>query len=186
MFTYDKDRGRYLVVTKDGVPFEDQEEGVRQLREACRRSAESYRAALAAMPHYFKAEKERKTMHDTRSYTHDRYDVLVDNTVHMIKQLSEQKGGEYAGDEDRLANFRRNAEAIGLSMEQVWRVYAGKHWDAITQFVHDLGTGKTRPRMESLAGRADDLIVYLILFKAMLEERSLHVTEGEARGLSGV
>lgn len=101
----------------------------------------------------------------------NQWNALLDQTIKQIKDLAKLKGGEYSGDDDRLANFRRNAADIGLTMEQIWRIYAGKHWGAITQFVKDLGTGKTRKRMEPLSGRADDLIVYLILFKAMLEER---------------
>lgn len=118
-------------------------------------------------------------------YEHSRYNALVDETVEKIVKLSVEKGGEYAGDRDRLANFRRNGDAMELPMETIWRVYAGKHWDAITQYIVDIQQGKTRPRMESIAGRADDLIVYLLLFKAMVEERSLYVTKGEAQGLSG-
>lgn len=104
-------------------------------------------------------------------YTHAQYDKLVKATIEQINSLSKLKGGEYAGDQDRLANFRRNAAALGLNMETVWAVYAGKHWDAIQQYVKDLQDGKTRPRAESITGRADDLIVYAILFKAMVEER---------------
>jgi hypothetical protein len=33
-----------------------------------------------------------------------------------------------------------------------------------------MAKGVARQRMESISGRADDLIVYLILFKAMVEE----------------
>ncbi len=106
-------------------------------------------------------------------YPHEKYDEIVNKTVMSIKLLSALKGGEYAGDVDRLANFRRNAENLGLKMEQVWGVYAGKHWDAINQYIKDVGTGKTRERMESISGRADDLIVYLILFKAMCDEKGV-------------
>lgn len=104
-------------------------------------------------------------------YSHERYAQLIDETIQKITTLSKLKGGEYAGDQDRLANFRRNAIALGLPMESVWAVYAAKHWDAVMQFVMDLNTGKTRERMEPISGRVDDLIVYLILFKAILEER---------------
>ena len=104
-------------------------------------------------------------------YSHSNYDELVKRTVATIEELSNLKGGEYAGDTDRLANFRRNAEALGLANEQVWAVYAAKHWDAVMQYIKDLGEGKQRKRMESISGRADDLIVYLILFKALLEDR---------------
>jgi len=104
-------------------------------------------------------------------YPHDRYNRLLKETFGEILKLSELKGGEYAGDDDRLANFRRNATALGLLPEQVWAVYCAKHWDAIIQFVHDLGSGKERKRLESLSSRVDDIIVYMLLFKAMLDER---------------
>jgi hypothetical protein len=104
-------------------------------------------------------------------YSHERYNELVLGTVEKIKQLSYLKGGEYAGDVDRLANFRRNADALGLTMEQVWAVYTAKHWDAIMQYVKDISSGNERPRMEPISGRLDDLIVYAILMKAMVDER---------------
>lgn len=104
-------------------------------------------------------------------YSHERYNELIQSTVAKITQLSKLKGGEYAGDDDRLANFRRGGERLSIPMETTWWVYANKHWDAITQFIQDIQTGKKRQRLESLAGRADDMIVYLLLFKAMLDER---------------
>jgi hypothetical protein len=106
-----------------------------------------------------------------KTYPHDRYAVLVDTVFDRVKELSRLKGGEYSGDIDRLLNFRRNAEALGLPMETVWAVYAAKHWDAVMQYVKDLNTGKTRERMEPIDGRMMDLIVYLVLALAMVEER---------------
>ena len=99
------------------------------------------------------------------------FEKIIAETMEKIKTLSTLKGGEYAGDNDRLANFRRNGNNLGLTMEQVWAVYAGKHWDALMQYIKDLGTNIVRERMEPVSGRVDDLIVYLMLFKAMLMER---------------
>src|ERR1700677_3903425 len=104
-------------------------------------------------------------------YSHERYGALLQSTITKIIELSKLKGGEYAGDDDQLANFRRGGERIKIPMEVTWWVYANKHWDAITQFVQDVQTGKKRDRLQSLHGRADDLIVYLLLFKAMIDER---------------
>ena len=105
------------------------------------------------------------------SDSHNLFANLVTTTVASIKQLAELKGGEYAGDNDRLANFRRNALAADTTMEFVWRIYASKHWDAIMQYELDLRTGRVRQRLESIEGRIDDMIVYLILFKMMVRER---------------
>jgi hypothetical protein len=104
-------------------------------------------------------------------FSHKEWDELVDKTIKQIHYLSSTKGGEYAGDDDRLANFRRNASEIGVSMEVVWRIYIGKHWDSISQYIKDIQTGKDRDRSEPLEGRFDDLIVYAILGKAILRER---------------
>lgn len=106
-------------------------------------------------------------------YPHVKFDRLIRETIDRIHQLSELKGGEYAGDNDRLANFRRNAAALDLTMEQVWAVYAAKHWDAVMQYVRDKAAGKDRVRLEGIGGRLDDLIVYAILFKAIVDESGM-------------
>lgn len=102
---------------------------------------------------------------------HEEFDAIIEETISTIKELSALKGGEYAGDHDRLANFKRNAVSFGVTPELIWGVYAGKHWDAIAQYVNDRQTGKTRIRMESITGRLDDLILYCILMKGIITEK---------------
>lgn len=101
---------------------------------------------------------------------HDLPDV-ADDTFREMAKLGTLKGGEYAHGDDRLDNFRRNGEALGLPMEVIWAVYAAKHWDAVTQYVSDLNKGIKRERLEGIRGRIDDLLVYLVLFKCMVIER---------------
>lgn len=93
---------------------------------------------------------------------------VIEETFENVHHLRDTKGGEYAGDVDALANFRRNAITLHLAMEQVWAVYAAKHWDSIMQYIQDISTGKDRIRTEPPEGRIDDLITYLILLKAIL------------------
>lgn len=107
-----------------------------------------------------------------QSYSPQRYKELVDEIFAKVNELAELKGGEYSGDKDRLANFRRNGIAAGVSMETCWFIYVAKHWDAIAQYVKDMNIDKTRQRMEPIEGRALDMIVYLTLFLAMCEERN--------------
>lgn len=114
---------------------------------------------------------------DNKVYTHQQYNALLDEVIGEIRKLSKLKGGEYAGDFDRLANFRRNAVGLHLSMEQIWGVYAAKHWDAINQYLRDIATGVTRPRMEPITEKAKDLIVYLILFLAIHDERQIRIID---------
>ena len=105
------------------------------------------------------------------TYSHTRWSTLLARTFEQIELLATAKGGEYSGDDDRLANFRRNAQALGIPKEVVWATYASKHYDALMQYIKDENLGTTRQRLEPLASRCDDLIVYLLLFKAMLEEK---------------
>lgn len=105
-------------------------------------------------------------------FSHDRWEKLLDETFAEIRKLGTLKGGEYSGDVDRLANFRRNGADLDLPKETIWRVYAAKHWDAIGQYIRDLQKGTERTRLEGIDGRVDDLLVYLLLFKAMLKERA--------------
>lgn len=104
-------------------------------------------------------------------YPHARYAYLIQFVKFEMDKLAKLKGGEYAGDDDRLANFRRNAAALGLPMESVWGVYCAKHWDAIMQYIKDENNGVKRERLEGLEGRAMDIIVYMTLFIAMLDEK---------------
>lgn len=105
------------------------------------------------------------------SKSFSRFEAIIEEAIAAIRKLSKEKGGEYAGDSDRLANFRRHAAENEVPMELIWKVYAGKHWDAVSQYIKDLVHSKTRPRSEPITGRVDDLIVYLLLFKLMYEER---------------
>ena len=115
---------------------------------------------------------------EPRRYTSSAWQDLLSSTVAEIQKLSKLKGGEYAGDDDRLANFRRNAANLGVNMDTVWSVYAAKHWDALMQYIKDINTGTVRDRLEPIAGRVDDLLVYLILYKAILDDRG-EVEHGE-------
>jgi hypothetical protein len=103
---------------------------------------------------------------------HEDFDEIIRKTIITIESLSKLKGGEYAGDDDRLANFKRNAIALHLEPEQIWAVYTAKHWDAVMQYVRDIATHTTRTRLESIEGRLDDLVLYCILMKAIVQERA--------------
>jgi len=87
-----------------------------------------------------------------------------------LENLLLVKGGEYAGSEDRLANFKRGASLTGVKPLTVLFIYLAKHYDAVSTYVRDMQTGCTRPRSESIEGRLDDLINYCLLAKAIIRE----------------
>jgi hypothetical protein len=105
---------------------------------------------------------------------HNTFDKILNNTIEEMRKLSTLKGGEYAGDVDRLANFKRNAASFGVTPLLIWGVYAGKHWDAIAQYINDFQNNKYRQRGEAIEGRLDDLIVYCVLMKALIAEGNNH------------
>ena len=98
------------------------------------------------------------------------FDVVVKKTVESIQQLLAVKGGEYAGSEDRLANFKRGAQLTGTTPLQVLFIYMAKHYDAISTYVKTTSQGKAPVLSEPIEGRLDDLINYAILAKALIAE----------------
>jgi hypothetical protein len=98
------------------------------------------------------------------------FNKVVESTITNIKELLDVKGGEYAGSEDRLANFKRGASLSGCTPLQVALIYLAKHYDAVGTYVRDGASGTERRRSESIGGRLDDLINYCILMKALVEE----------------
>jgi hypothetical protein len=103
--------------------------------------------------------------------SHAAVEIIIKETFDKILHLCRIKGAEYSEEDDALANFRRNGADVNQPMEVVWRVYAGKHWDAVSLHIRDISSGATRILSEPIEGRIDDLIMYLCLFKAMLCER---------------
>ena len=103
--------------------------------------------------------------------TNAEMEELFKATFAEILELRRLKSGEYAQDQDALNNFRSDAADLGLNMETIWRVFANKHWRSLSKYISDLETGFKRERSEPIEGRVDDLIVYLLLFKAIMKER---------------
>jgi len=97
-------------------------------------------------------------------------DKIVSETMEQCKNLLIVKGGEYAGEGDRLANFKRGSELTGCRPLTVLAIYLSKHYDAFSTYVRDKEKGTDRPRSEDIRGRLDDLINYCLLAKAVIAE----------------
>ena len=63
------------------------------------------------------------------------FDALVEDTVEKTANLLIAKGAEYAGDVDRLANFKRNAAKNQQTVLETWQTYWGKHIDSINTYM---------------------------------------------------
>lgn len=99
------------------------------------------------------------------------FTALVGSTIKELHELLVVKGGEYAGSEDRLANFKRGANLTGATSMQVLFIYLSKHYDAIATYIKDDAQGKDRRRSESIRGRVHDAINYLLLLEALIVEK---------------
>lgn len=104
------------------------------------------------------------------TYSPARFQAIMEAQFSRITELVDIKCGEYAAGTDRLANFRKAAQAEELPMTTIWKIHAGKHWDAISQYIKDDRTRTFRARSEPISGRIDDMIVYLLLLQAIIEE----------------
>lgn len=96
-------------------------------------------------------------------------EILVNGTFAECRRLLIVKGGEYAGDADRLANFKRGAALVGAAPLQVAFIYASKHYDSIASYVRD----PNRASSEPIEGRFDDLINYCLLMKGIIAEGAI-------------
>lgn len=91
---------------------------------------------------------------------------LMKEEFEKLLETNQRKGHDYAGDDDALANFKEQAATLGLTPEQIWGVYASKHWAAIMTYVRESGV-----QSEPIEGRIHDLILYGFLLLGMVKER---------------
>jgi hypothetical protein len=81
------------------------------------------------------------------------------------QKTREKAHSEYAHTEDALANFKRTGNELSMPPEKVWYIFAKKHWDGVLAWIRGY-----RSQREDVRGRIKDLIVYLVLLWAMVDE----------------
>lgn len=100
---------------------------------------------------------------------------LMERIFHDCQGTREQAQKEYAHDEaNALGNFERTGVELELAREKVWYIFAKKHWDGVLAWI----TGH-RSQREDVRGRIKDLIVYLVLLWAMVDDNE----ESEAHNI---
>lgn len=103
--------------------------------------------------------------------------AIFDDIDRKGQELILCKGMDYAGEQDVLANFKVNAERLGLTKYQVWSVYFMKHIDSILNAIkRDAGNPKVSS--EPLEGRVLDARNYLGLLACMLHEDKIDAIPG--------
>lgn len=94
---------------------------------------------------------------------------LTDELFKECLEIARTKGKDYSGNEDCLDNFKRGARNLDMTPFQIWAVYFSKHVDSV---MNSIKYHPEYPQVESepLRERAKDIIVYMTLFIALLED----------------
>jgi hypothetical protein len=96
--------------------------------------------------------------------------AVMRDTFDECDKLRAAGQAEYAHDsENAMRNFESVAEYVGSTREAALLTYLIKHFDGIAAYVKG-----HRSQRESVKGRINDAIVYLILLKAMAIENDAH------------
>ena len=101
-------------------------------------------------------------------FSHDDFNVLLQDWLVRIKSILGQKAGEYAQDGERLFNFRLAAKINGQTMPQALWGMATKHLVSVM----DLVEGRLQPTPEIVEEKCTDLVNYIILLSAVLYDEN--------------
>lgn len=115
------------------------------------------------------------------------FEALVERIRKETAELLIAKGREYAGDADRLANFKRGASLTGVDPLTVLFIYMSKHYDALATYIRDNQAGGMMPVLsEPITGRIADLINYCVLAWALIEEKQGAAQQRRVRVVSNL
>lgn len=102
--------------------------------------------------------------------TPQNFDKLVERRVELIKSVLKSKAGEYASSKDRLHNFQRAANMLGVTREKALVGMWAKHIVSVLDIVD--GFDIKKPTEELINEKIGDSICYLVLLEAILKEDS--------------
>lgn len=99
--------------------------------------------------------------------------MVNDEIIPRLMKIQHTKGMSYSGNEDKLGNFKRIAKKVEPMIRAgtdpiaiVWYVYFSKHLDSLDSFLR-----REYKDSESIEGRIDDLINYLMLLHGILRDK---------------
>lgn len=106
-------------------------------------------------------------------FDHIRVKKVTEELLSECLNLLSAGQKEYAGSlSTPFGNFERISDRLGISREAVLLVYATKHLDGIFSFVNG-----HKSQRENVRGRIHDLIVYMCILRAMIDETEEDETE---------
>jgi hypothetical protein len=106
--------------------------------------------------------------------TNERYEALKLKRFEERTKMASGKANEYAKDDDRLANFKEIAAALGIEPLTVAGVYWYKHVSAMLTFIRKNQQKADHKLSEPIEGRIQDDQEYLDLIAALIDEFELY------------
>jgi len=106
----------------------------------------------------------------------DKFDKLVQYRCDAIVKTLTEKGKEYRRNNDPLHNFRIAAKVQNTTEEKALWGFAAKHYVSFLDILNDIEQGKL-PKREVVNEKIGDLINYLILCEASIEEKIANTDE---------
>ena len=98
------------------------------------------------------------------------FDLEVQATLKKIQNLLVTKGKEYRRDGNPYHNFEIGAKITGQTPEKVLHGFLLKHLVSYQDILNDLDKG-ILPRAEVIEEKMNDIILYMVIQKAILLER---------------
>ena len=97
---------------------------------------------------------------------HKQMAKVMENIMKQVGLMRDEGQKEYAHDDnDVFANFNRISHLLGVDRKKVLMTYMLKHVDGVAAYVKG-----HKSQREDVTGRITDIIVYLMLLWAMIEE----------------
>jgi hypothetical protein len=107
--------------------------------------------------------------------------LIINQTLSEIKQLFARKNADYSDGKDALSNFKENLD-IDVVPELSLMVLANKHWGTVKRFMNKIQLGQSiLSENEPIEQRIDDVIVYMLILKCLLQERKDSEGSGSSR-----
>lgn len=110
--------------------------------------------------------------------TFEDFDVLLVKLYEEETVIAKTKGKEYTQG-DRLDNFKRLAQELGITSKQVLWIYLKKHLDSILHFIKEDSFGNNISLSEPIESRIKDARVYLSLLRGLIEEDKNEIIQKE-------
>ena len=101
--------------------------------------------------------------------TNEKFQEIVETQIEITRATFIEKAEEYARG-DRLSNFKRIAALRDITPEDALLGLISKHIVAIYDFTKDIDNDLIQP-IERWDEKINDVINYMILLKALVQER---------------